>query len=275
MILVTGHKGYIGSHLYSALIERGYSVIGMDLKDNQNILFHLNNIKEKINTVFHLAAIPSVAYSVENPSYSLMQNVLGTSTVLEWAMKNNVNRVVFSSSAAIYGNGNGPTSPYGLHKLMSEKECKLYSDLYNLDVVCLRYFNVYSEDQEYGGAYSTVIAAWMEMLRQNKELRIDGDGEQTRDFIHVDDIVNANMFCMLYNDRFNGECFDIASGEIISLNDLRRIIDSYQSPRWIGSPERKGDVKHVNPDVSKIKNLGWVSKTSINEGIKRCFQKVS
>jgi len=274
MILVTGHKGYIGSHLYSALIERGYSVIGMDLKDNQNILFHLNNIKEKINTVFHLAAIPSVAYSVENPSYSLMQNVLGTSTVLEWAMKNNVNRFIFSSSAAIYGNGNGPTSPYGLHKLMSEKECKLYSDLYDLDVVCLRYFNVYSEDQKYGGAYSTVIAAWMEMLRQGKELRIDGDGEQTRDFIYIDDIVDANIFCMLHNKRFNADCFDIASGQSVSLKFLKTMIERYQSAKWINTPERKGDIKHVNPDVSAINNIGWSAKTPIEEGIKKCLQKI-
>lgn len=274
MILVTGHKGYIGSRLSSSLIERGYSVIGMDLKDNENILYHLSNIKHKIDTVFHLAAIPSVSYSVENPSYSLMQNVLGTSTVLEWAMKNNVNRVVFSSSAAIYGNGNGPTSPYGLHKLMSEKECKLYSDLYGLDVVCLRYFNVYSEDQEYGGAYSTVISAWMEMLRQGEDLRFEGDGQQTRDFIYIDDIVDANIFCMLYKGKFKAECFDVASGKTISLNTLRSMIEKYQNPKWQMKPERKGDVKYVSPDVSKINKIGWKAKIPIEEGIKKCFQNL-
>ena len=274
MILVTGHKGYIGSRLSSSLIERGYSVIGMDLKDNENILHHLSNIKNKIDTVFHLAAIPSVAYSVENPSYSLMQNVLGTSTVLEWAMKNNVNRVVFSSSAAIYGNGDGPTSPYGLHKLMSEKECKLYSDLYGLDVVCLRYFNVYSEDQEYGGAYSTVISAWMEMLRQGKDLRFEGDGQQTRDFIYIDDIVDVNMFCMLYKGKFKAECFDVASGKTISLNTLRSMVEKYQNPKWQMKPERKGDVKYVSPDVSKINKIGWKAKIPIEEGIKKCFQNL-
>jgi len=274
VILVTGHKGYIGSRLSSSLIERGYSVIGMDLKDNENILHHLSNIKNKIDTVFHLAAIPSVAYSVENPSYSLMQNVLGTSTVLEWAMKNNVNRVVFSSSAAIYGNGDGPTSPYGLHKLMSEKECKLYSDLYGLDVVCLRYFNVYSEDQEYGGAYSTVISAWMEMLRQGKDLRFEGDGQQTRDFIYIDDIVDANMFCMLYKGKFKAECFDVASGKTISLNTLRSMVEKYQNPKWQMKPERKGDVKYVSPDVSKINKIGWKAKIPIEEGIKKCFQNL-
>jgi nucleoside-diphosphate-sugar epimerase len=274
VILVTGHRGYIGSRLSSSLIERGCSVIGIDLKDNKNILYHLSNIKEKVDTIFHLAAIPSVSYSVENPSYSLMQNVLGTSTVLEWAMKNNVNRVVFSSSAAIYGNGNGPTSPYGLHKLMSEKECKLYSDLYGLDVVCLRYFNVYSEDQEYGGAYSTVISAWMEMIRQGKDLRFEGDGQQTRDFIYIDDIVDANIFCMLYKDRFKAECFDIASGKTISLNMLRTMIEKYQNPKWIMKPERKGDVKYVSPDVSKINQIGWQAKIPIEKGIKKCFQNL-
>jgi UDP-N-acetylglucosamine/UDP-N-acetylgalactosamine 4-epimerase len=157
---------------------------------------------------------------------------------------------------------------------MSEKECKLYSDLYGLDVVCLRYFNVYSEDQEYGGAYSTVISAWMEMIRQGKDLRFEGDGQQTRDFIYIDDIVDANIFCMLYKDRFKAECFDIASGKTISLNMLRTMIEKYQNPKWIMKPERKGDVKYVSPDVSKINQIGWQAKIPIEKGIKKCFQNL-
>ena len=275
MILVTGHKGYIGSHLYSALIERGYSVIGMDLKDNQNILFHLNNIKEKINTVFHLAAIPSVAYSVENPSYSLMQNVLGTSTVLEWAMINNVNRVVFSSSAAIYGNGNGPTSPYGLHKLMAEKECKLYSDLYGLDTVSLRYFNVYSPCQETSGAYSTVVANWMEALRNGTNPFITGDGSQSRDMLWLDDAVDANIFCMMRPWDFHGEFYDCGTGENITLNDLKDLINEHHPDvEFDYVEERKGDVLYTKAHTAPLEEAGWKSKKSIRDGMVECFKNI-
>ena len=124
--------------------------------------------RDDIEYVFHLAALPRVEFSVLRPSWSLRQNVLATSVLLEWASNNNVKRFIFSSSSACVGSGNGPTSPYGLQKLMSEMECKLYSELYGLDTVCLRYFNAYSEDQPYGGAYTTAIASWKEKIRQSK-----------------------------------------------------------------------------------------------------------
>ena len=155
-ILVTGHRGYIGSCLYKRLTEMNHDVVGVDLKDGNDILHCLPN--ENFDYVFHLAALPRVGFSVENPSYTLKQNVFATSTLLEWAKTNKVKRVIFSSSSAVTGNGEGPTSPYGLHKLMCELECQLYSRLYHLDTVCLRYFNVYSENQEYGGSYSTALS---------------------------------------------------------------------------------------------------------------------
>ena len=207
-ILVTGHKGYIGSRLYNKLREMNHTVTGLDLKDGNDVLHCLPD--DQYDYVFHLAALPRIEFSVENPSYTLKQNVFVTATLLEWAKKKKVKRVIFSSSAAVTGNGNGPTSPYGLHKRMSEMECKLYTDLYGLDTVCLRYFNVYSEDQVYGGSYSTALSTWMEMIRTGGELRLDGTGEQTRDFIHVDDIVMANIFCMLHSDPLNGSCLNVA-----------------------------------------------------------------
>ena len=157
--LVTGHKGYIGNHLYNSLAAHGYDVYGIDLKQGDDILYSLPN--EQFDCVFHLAAIPSVPYSVLHPSYTLRQNVLVTSKLLEWGSKHGVRRLVFSSSAAAVD----IKSPYGLHKRMGEMEFKLYSELYDLDTVCLRYFNVYSEDQKHGGAYSSVISAWMHALR--------------------------------------------------------------------------------------------------------------
>jgi UDP-glucose 4-epimerase len=180
---------------------------------------------------------------------------------------------IFSSSSAIYGDENGPKSPYGLHKLISEQECQLYSRLYNLDTVCLRYYNLYSEDQKYGGAYSTAISAWMEMIKTNRPLRMDGDGEQTRDFIHVSDVVEANLFCMNYENKFNGNCYDIGSGKSISLNYIKDYINKYNKVEWVQFPERIGDVKNTKSDINKILQIGWSPKVSIEDGLKLCFYK--
>jgi UDP-glucose 4-epimerase len=208
---------------------------------------------------------------VDNPSEALSHNVLGTSRVLKFAKEVNCRRVVFASSAAVYGDKGAPNSPYGMHKLMSEQECRLYSQLYDLDTVCLRYYNVYSKDQKYGGAYSTVISAWMEMIRQNKSLRIDGDGSQTRDFIHVDDIIDANIFCMNHEEKFNGEFFDVGTGIETSLSKVRNEIEKIKSVQWELAPSRKGDVKNSIANIEKLKECGWTAQISIEEGLKKCF----
>ena len=271
-ILVTGHKGYIGSHVYETLINEKYDVEGIDIKDGDDILHCLPD--KKFDYVFHLAAMPRVEYSVYHPSYTLKQNVLVTSTLLEWAKNHGVKRVIFSSSSAVMGDGDGiPKSPYGLHKLMSEMECKLFSELYDIDTVSLRYFNAYSEDQPFGGAYATAICAWMEMIREDKPLRIDGDGEQTRDLVHVEDIVSANLFCMKHSENFNGKSLNVGSGKSVSMNYIRNIINKYHKVKWKWSPERPGDVRHTKADVSELKKLGWKPKVSIQQGLERCFKK--
>tara|TARA_R100000027_G_scaffold13735_1_gene9838 strand:- start:22841 stop:23668 length:828 start_codon:yes stop_codon:yes gene_type:complete len=272
-VLVTGHRGYIGSHLYKHLKNLGYNVRGIDLKEGMDILHCLP--KESFDYVFHMAAIPKVSFCVSNPAYTMQQNVLVTSTLLEWANDHGVKRVIFSSSAAVYGNSGGfPSSPYGLHKLMSEMECRLFSELYGLDTVCLRYFNVYSEDQPFGGSYSTAISAWMQMMREGLPLRIDGNGEQTRDFVHVHDVVLANIFAMRHPKRFNGESYDVGTGESVSLNYIKNFINSVQNVEWISNPERIGDVRHSVSDVSSLKNLGFESTISIQEGLERCFKEM-
>lgn len=270
-ILITGHKGYIGSHLYSKLRKMGHHVCGIDLKEGDDIKHSLPN--NDFDYVFHMAALPSVQYSVENPSYTMLQNVYATSVLLQWAKDHKVKRVVFSSSAAAIGENGQLTSPYGMHKKMSEMECKLYSQLYGVDTACLRYFNVYSEDQKYGGAYSTVMSAWMYMIRHGKPLRIDGDGEQTRDFIHVDDVVGANIFCMNHENDFNGDILNIASGKSVSLGYIRAFINSENKDiEWNVSPSRDGDIKHSVSDINKMLNLGWQPVVSIEEGMNRCFK---
>ena len=269
-ILVTGHRGYIGSKLFKKLDDGINIVHGLDLKDGRDVLHHLPNTS--YDYVFHLAAFPKVQQSVEEPSDTFRNNAYATSVLLEWAKNHNVKRVIFSSSSAVKGNGQGPTSPYGLHKFISEKECSLYSKLFGLDTVCLRYYNVYSEDQKYGGPYSTVISAWMHMIRQGKPLQIDGDGEQTRDFIHVDDIISANIFCMKYDGKFEGDVLNVASGQSFSLNYIKSIIDKYTSVRWTSSPTRIGDVRYSQADITKIFSLGWEPSIQFEQGLKRCLE---
>jgi nucleoside-diphosphate-sugar epimerase len=273
-ILVTGHKGYIGSHLFLELQDLGYDVIGIDLKDGEDILHCLPD--KSVDFVFHLAACPRVGYSVEKPSYTLKQNVLVTSTLLEWAKDHSIKRVIFSSSSAVNGNGDGvPTSPYGLHKLMNEMECRLYSELYGLDTVCLRYFNAYSEDQQFGGSYSTAICAWMEMIKRKMPLRIDGDGEQTRDLVHVEDIVRVNIRAMQSNKKFNGKAYSVGSGESVSMNYIKNYINKHNKVEWVNAPARIGDVKHTKANISEtMKDLNWKPSVSIEEGLSRCFNKL-
>ena len=266
-ILVTGHKGYIGSKLFNKL-DDGINIIhGIDLKDGRDVLHHLSNTS--YDYVFHLAAFPSVQQSVEEPSGTFRNNAYATSVLLEWAKNHNVKRVIFSSSAAAAS----VTSPYGLHKRISEQECRLYSQLYGLDTVCLRYYNVYSEDQIYGGSYSTAISAWMQMIREGRELRIDGDGEQTRDFVHVYDVVSANIFCMNQDKPFAGAIHDVASGVSFSLNSVREIINRNHDVFWVENPERKGDIKHSHSDISGLLSLGWKPSVTTEDGLQRCFSK--
>ena len=272
-ILVTGHKGYIGSHLFSDLKRLGYNVRGIDIKDGEDILHCLPN--EDFDYVFHFAAQPRVEFSVHHPSYTMKQNVLVTSTLLEWAKNHSVKRVIFSSSSAVSGDGDGvPRSPYGLHKLISEMECRLFSELYGLDTVCLRYFNAYSEDQDFGGSYSTAICAWMEMIRQGSPLRMDGDGEQTRDLVHVDDIVLANIHAMKSDKLFSGKVYNVGSGTSVSMNYIRNFINKHNNVEWNNVPSRKGDVRHTLAVISETEeDLSWKPTISINEGLSRCFLK--
>jgi UDP-glucose 4-epimerase len=269
-VFITGHKGYLGSRLFSSLKKMGHEVSGVDLKEGDDGIDCLPK-NATFDYVFHMAALPRVEYSVLNPSYTLKNNVFLTSRVLEWSKNIGVKRFIFSSSSAVYGDDGGPNSPYGLHKLMSEMECSLYSNLYNLDTVSLRYFNIYSEDQEYGGTYSTAISAWMEMLRIGSPLRMDGDGNQTRDFIHADDIISANIFCMNHKERFDGKYFDIGTGKSVSLNYIKSKIDSIYNPKWNYSPTRAGDVRNTLATISDIVDLGWSPKIGIDEGLSRCF----
>ncbi len=286
--LVTGHKGYIGSHLYRELENQGHEVMGVDIKatPRENIIYRSSGLRDTLAVtpkfvdfapeyIFHLACKPRVAYSVEYPVQTMENNVLAGSVILDFARRVGTKRVIYSSSSSVVGNGSGPASPYGLQKLVTEMECKLYADLYGVDTVSLRYFNVYSEDQEVDGPYATAVANWMHSIRQGKTPFITGTGEQRRDMLYVHDAVAANIFCMNHDDDFNGNHYDVGTGENISLNEMRDIVNKHNSAvEFEYHPERPGDVLYTKADTQPLADLGWKVEVKINEGLNRCFEGV-
>jgi len=285
--LVTGHRGYIGSRLFKKLQELGYDVQGLDIKDGNDInspqglqeghdgSFRPRWVDFKPDYIFHLACMPRVGYSIDHPVQTMKNNVLATSNVLNFARKNNVKRVIYSSSSSIHGDGKGPKSPYALQKLTSEIECKLYSEIYGLDTVSLRYFNVYSPDQPADRAYATAVSNWMKYIRKNKVPFITGDGEQCRDMLHVQDVISANIFVMNYPERFDNEYYDVGTGENISLNKVKRIVQEYfPDVDFIYVPQRLGDARNTLANTLPLKKLGWEAKISIKHGLNECFSSL-
>jgi UDP-glucose 4-epimerase len=285
--LVTGHRGYIGSRLFKKLQELGHEAVGIDLKDGNDInsLQGLQADRDgnfrpywanfEPEYIFHLACIPRVGYSIEHPVRTMKNNVLATSNVLNFARKNNVKRVIYSSSSSIHGDGKGPKSPYALQKSTSEVECKLYSDLYGLDTISLRYFNVYSSDQPADGAYATAVSNWMKYIKEDKVPFITGDGEQRRDMLHVDDAISANIFAMQYSKRFDNQYYDVGTGENVSLNEVRQIVQEYFTDiNFMYTPQRLGDAKNTLADTSPLRELGWQTKTNIKHGLNICFSSL-
>ena len=284
--LVTGHMGYIGSRLCEKLKNEGHEVLGIDLKDpdSGDVIEELAELDGKFlqkyedfkpEYIFHLACKPRVAYSVIDPVGTMHNNVMATSVLLNYAHKIGAKRLIYSDSSSVVGDGSGPNSPYGLQKLVSELECQLYSKLYNLDTVCLRYFNVYSPCQAADDVYATAICNWMQFIRDNKNPYITGSGEQRRDMVHVRDVISANIFCMEASNNFNGSVHDIGTGSNISLNEVRDIIEEY-FPDVVFEyiEERVGDVMHTKADTRSLKKLGWQTKIPIREGMNECYSKL-
>tara|TARA_A100001515_G_scaffold51060_2_gene40255 strand:+ start:20974 stop:21909 length:936 start_codon:yes stop_codon:yes gene_type:complete len=282
--LVTGHMGYIGGHLVNKLRQLGHQTIGIDLKNGHDInkdlnggldgnSFHPHYFNFKPDYIFHLACIPRVGYSVENPVETMQNNVIATTNVLNFARKVGAKRVIYSSSSSVIGDGSGPNSPYGLQKLVSEMECKLYSKLYGLDTVCLRYFNVYSPDQKAIGPYATAISNWMRHIREEKNPFITGDGKQRRDMLNVSDAVSANIFAMNHRELFRGETYDVGTGENISLNEVRAIVQEYHPEvEFEYLPSREGDVLFTKANSEPLKKIGWQTSISIEDGVRECFR---
>ncbi len=273
-LLVTGHKGYIGGNLFRELQKAGHNVRGIDLKEGNDIIDGIEFGDHFLpEVIFHLAAIPRVVYSIENPTEVMRNNIQSTSVVLKYAKEVGA-MVVYSSSSSVEGNGNGPESPYALSKLVGEMEALLYNRLYGVDTVSLRYFNVYSVDQLAEGPYATCVANWRRFITDGKVPYITGDGEQRRDMAHVSDVVSANIFCMKNrnNKDLIGKAFDVGTGNNISLNEMKELVSqSLPELEFEYVSARPGDVMLTKANIQPLLNLGWKPQVDIREGIKTCF----
>lgn len=291
--LVTGGAGFIGSNMVDFLIKQGHEVFvidnlstgklenlndkvnfyQMDLSDNRN-LGVLKTIIKKIDFVIHMAAIPNVQQSIDNPLFTNKHNLQSTINLIDCCRNTNVKKIIFSSTSAIYGNSEtipnnenvvvNPLSPYALQKLISEQYLKLYSELYGLKSVCLRYFNVFGERMTNEGAYKSVISVFREQKEKNLHLTITNDGNQKRDFIYVGDVVIANyLSCIKDTDNFN--IYNVGYGDNISVNEIANYFN--QPTTYIGT--------RVEPfetlcDNTKIKNnLNWGPTISVKEWLKQ------
>lgn len=244
----------------------------------------LSRVAEKnYDFVFHLAAIPRVELSVKNPVLTTEHNVTKT-ILLMTACIENIKRFIFSSSSAIYGDvsdnfpskesgSSCPSSPYALQKKVVEEYCSLYSKLYSLDSVCLRYFNVYGPGQYGDSPYSTAVSAWMDKLKNNLPLRSDGDGEQTRDMVYVGDVVQANIKAALHTDPLLGEVFNVGTGKSYSNNYILEILKQKFDFEINNAPERLGDVKHTKADLNKVRNvLKFNCDTNFEDGLEKTIE---
>jgi len=238
---------------------------------------------KNIDFVFHLAAIPRVPISIKDPIGTSKVNILGTINVFKAGIDAKVKRIVFASSSSVYGDQArlplkeemipNPISPYALQKLTGEQFAKLFTKLYGVPIISLRYFNVYGSRIDFDSDYSLVIGKFLKQKAEGEPLTIFGDGEQTRGFCYVDDVVEANIRAMESDKLKGGEVINISSGESYSVNYLAKLIGG--EIRYL--PPRPGDILHTKADITLAKNLlDWQPKVSFEEGLKKVqewFQK--
>lgn len=288
--LVTGGAGFIGSNLVDVLIAAGHNVRIIDnlstgKRENLNpqAEFHeldladFESIKSLFNGmdgVFHVAALPRIPRSIEAPQETHNANVVATLNVLVAARDAKIKRVVYSASSSAYGNQPKlpvtedmppqPLNPYALQKLTGEYYCKLFWDLYGLETVSLRYFNVYGPRMAYLGAYATVIGVFLRQRKAGEPLTITGDGGQTRDFTHVRDVVRANVLAMGSNNTGHGEVINVGAGSERSVNDVARLIGG----ATVNMPARPGEIRNNRADTTLAgKLLGWRAEVDFAKGV--------
>lgn len=297
--VVTGGAGFIGAHLVEGLANRGYQVIILDdfstgkkenidpLLENKYVeliegsvtdLSLLQRLFQGVDTVFHLAAVPSVPRSIQNPQVSHEVNVTGTLNVLLAARDNRIGKVIYASSSSVYGDTPtlpkketmppNPQSPYAVTKLTGEYYCQVFHKVYALPTACLRYFNVYGTRQDPNSQYAAVVPQFIKRISEGNPPIIFGDGEQTRDFTFVKDVVEANI---LAAESEQTGIFNIGRGERVSINQLARLISQLMGKNIepVHEELRQGDVLHSLADISRASDFGYQPKYSLEEGLQQ------
>jgi UDP-N-acetylglucosamine/UDP-N-acetyl-alpha-D-glucosaminouronate 4-epimerase len=288
-VLVTGGAGFIGSHLVDALLARGLAVrvidnfatgrranlnpaadlVEADIRDQHAIRPAFGGVQ----CVFHTAALPRIPLSIAQPVETHMTNVVGTLNVLMAARDAGVRRVIYSGSSSVYGDQPrlplietmtpNPLNPYALQKHVGEQYARMFHRLFGMETLVLRYFNVYGLRMASEGAYVTVIAAFLDARKAGHPLEIHGDGQQTRDFTHVSDVVRANLSAM-ESAAGDGRPLNIGRGFNVSVNRIAQLIGG---PVVHGEP-RTGDMRHTLADTTEAERvLGWQPLISVEQGV--------
>jgi UDP-glucose 4-epimerase len=290
--IVTGGAGFIGHHLVTALCDTNHHVVVIDdLSAESNDKFHFDDraeyIKMNINDekiwshfigtsyIFHLAAESRIGPCINNPEKAAHTNIMGTLKLLKMSKKYGIKRFIYSSTSSVYGldcelptNETQPINclnPYATTKYCGEELVKVYSHMYDLDSCIFRYFNVYGEDAPSGGQYAPVTGIFIKQYRQNLPLTVTGIGDKRRDFIHVNDVVEANILAMKHPHKIKGEVFNIGGGTNISIIELASIISN--NIKFISN--RPGEASDTLANYEKFKTLtGWTPTIKIKDWIK-------
>ena len=294
--LITGAAGFIGSNLVEYLLDKGHQIICVDNESADNDKFHwredtinisgditdykfMKNVMNKVDYVFHLAAESRLQPAIENPIRAVTKNCVGTTVMLQCARESGVKRFVYSSTSSGYGNNPWPNvetqpddclNPYSASKVAAEKFCKMYTDLYGLETVVLRYFNVFGERSPSRGQYAPVISIFQRQLDEGYPLTIVGDGSQRRDFVYVQDVARANYLASILplkkdGKNYAGEVFNVGSGKNYSIKEIADVISDNQ----VKIAERKGEMDTTLANIDKIRQvIGWVPETDVLEWLK-------
>lgn len=299
IVLVTGGCGFIGSHLVENLLKEGYFVRVLDnlstgklsnlsklSREKLEIVIGsvtdfniVKNAAQNCTYILHQAAITNVNQSILDPINTSAVNYSGTINILESARQCGVRRVIFASSAAVYGDEPtlpkhenmiaNPISPYGVDKLASELMGKVYAQISNIEFISLRYFNVFGDRQTVNNSYAGVISTFCDYVKNNIPPVIYGDGMQSRDFIYVSDIVNANLLAMKLPLTKKEAVFNVGRGSAITLLELIDILNQLtkKNIRCIHKPTRTGDIRYSVADVSRLQSFNWKASVSVYEGL--------
>jgi UDP-N-acetylglucosamine 4-epimerase len=301
VFLITGAAGFIGSNLVEAVLDLGYEVRGIDnfsngrkenieeFRDNQNFEFIEGDIRDyktclNVDYILHQAALGSVPRSMREPLIYEDNNIKGTSNMMEAARANDVKKIVYASSSSVYGNSKElpkeegkegqVLSPYALTKSVKEEYAKLYTEAYDLECIGLRYFNVFGRRQDPFSEYAAVIPKFIKILKDGNQVEIYGDGEQSRDFTYIENVIEANLKACLADSKAAGEAFNIAYGQRFTINQIYDLMcEKLEIKRdAIYTAERPGDIKHSLADISKAEELlnydpDWDFKSGFEEAI--------